>query len=212
MSLALQTFDKYADYDEHDLGLGWRESFSDKPTTGQPPQPWKPSKMDGQISPSLRSPQSDSATNSSDSVGSRDPFIKSSRKEVLVDDLMDWFHRSLSICRSGVLPASGIVSRGGSNSHDMSGSDMPAPNDSTSSSRNRGGNLKHTKRPQDFGDDDESQNGRQPRGKRPRQGDETPVTVRRLACPYFKKDHIKFQTRQSCPGPGWETVHRVKSV
>ncbi|KAF2965359.1 hypothetical protein GQX73_g8238 [Xylaria multiplex] len=32
----------------------------------------------------------------------------------------------------------------------------------------------------------------------------------RFACPYFKKDPIKYQTWQTCPGPGWPDVHRVK--
>ncbi|KAI1176104.1 hypothetical protein F4777DRAFT_286880 [Nemania sp. FL0916] len=33
---------------------------------------------------------------------------------------------------------------------------------------------------------------------------------KRLACPYFKKNPVRFQTKQSCCGPGWETVHRLK--
>ncbi|KAH6655829.1 hypothetical protein BKA67DRAFT_250466 [Truncatella angustata] len=37
-----------------------------------------------------------------------------------------------------------------------------------------------------------------------------PSSQKRLACPYFKKDPNRFQTWRSCPGPGWETVHRLK--
>ncbi|KAK2730011.1 hypothetical protein CKAH01_09920 [Colletotrichum kahawae] len=47
--------------------------------------------------------------------------------------------------------------------------------------------------------------------KRPRLGSSSPE-VSRLACPYFKKTPQRYCTSKwrSCPGPGWETVHRVK--
>ena len=32
----------------------------------------------------------------------------------------------------------------------------------------------------------------------------------RFACPYFKRDPQKYRTHRTCPGPGWQTVHRVK--
>ncbi|KAH8898428.1 hypothetical protein GQ53DRAFT_837335 [Thozetella sp. PMI_491] len=34
--------------------------------------------------------------------------------------------------------------------------------------------------------------------------------VPKLACPFFKRDHRKYQNWRSCPGPGWDTVHRIK--
>ena len=33
---------------------------------------------------------------------------------------------------------------------------------------------------------------------------------KKLACPYFKRDPQKYQRVRSCPGPGWDTVHRLK--
>lgn len=33
---------------------------------------------------------------------------------------------------------------------------------------------------------------------------------KKLACPYFKHDPQKYQKVRSCPGPGWDTVHRLK--
>src|SRR3569833_2916700 len=35
---------------------------------------------------------------------------------------------------------------------------------------------------------------------------------RLLACPYYKRDRTKFKSRRSCPGPGWDSLRRVKSV
>jgi hypothetical protein len=35
---------------------------------------------------------------------------------------------------------------------------------------------------------------------------------RKFACPYFKRNPKKYRKWTSCPGPGWEEVHRVKYV
>ncbi|KAH6646192.1 hypothetical protein BKA67DRAFT_96281 [Truncatella angustata] len=32
----------------------------------------------------------------------------------------------------------------------------------------------------------------------------------RLACPFFKHNSRRYSSQQSCTGPGWETIHRVK--
>ena len=34
----------------------------------------------------------------------------------------------------------------------------------------------------------------------------------RFACPFFKHNRLKYREQRSCTGPGWPTVHRVKSV
>jgi hypothetical protein len=31
-----------------------------------------------------------------------------------------------------------------------------------------------------------------------------------FACPYYKHDRQRYQRCRSCPGPGWETIHRLK--
>lgn len=36
--------------------------------------------------------------------------------------------------------------------------------------------------------------------------------ARKFACPYFKRNPKKYRNWTSCPGPGWEEVHRVKYV
>jgi hypothetical protein len=33
-----------------------------------------------------------------------------------------------------------------------------------------------------------------------------------MACPFFKYDPDKYKTERTCPGPGWDDVHRVKFV
>lgn len=58
------------------------------------------------------------------------------------------------------------------------------------------------------------------RGKRPRQRDNplrSQVESCRFACPFYKHDAEKYQTNdvtgqryRTCPGPGFESVHRVK--
>lgn len=35
---------------------------------------------------------------------------------------------------------------------------------------------------------------------------------KKFACPYYKRNPKKYRTWTSCPGPGWEEVHRVKYV
>jgi hypothetical protein len=32
----------------------------------------------------------------------------------------------------------------------------------------------------------------------------------KFACPYFKRDPIRFKNERTCCGPGWDEVHRVK--
>ncbi|KAM7189214.1 hypothetical protein V8F33_010216 [Rhypophila sp. PSN 637] len=53
-------------------------------------------------------------------------------------------------------------------------------------------------------------------GRRKRQKaateDTTPKTGnRKFACPYYKRNRKKYCKWTSCPGPGWEEVHRVKT-
>lgn len=41
---------------------------------------------------------------------------------------------------------------------------------------------------------------------------ETGEVLRKLACPFYKRRPLIYQTWRSCPGPGWGDVHRLKSV
>lgn len=39
-----------------------------------------------------------------------------------------------------------------------------------------------------------------------------PSVSTKLACPFYKRDPEKYRNQRSCPGPGWNTVHRLKSA
>lgn len=34
--------------------------------------------------------------------------------------------------------------------------------------------------------------------------------IKRLACPFFKRDPHRYKDQSKCVGPGWTTVHRLK--
>ncbi|KAF5520504.1 hypothetical protein CGCA056_v008340 [Colletotrichum aenigma] len=78
------------------------------------------------------------------------------------------------------------------------------------SSATQGGHSKENskRRSEDHGADRSGDGDEQ---KRPRLTSSS-TEVSRLACPYFKKTPQRYCTSKwrSCPGPGWETVHRVK--
>ncbi|GAB1318649.1 metalloendopeptidase [Madurella fahalii] len=59
----------------------------------------------------------------------------------------------------------------------------------------------------DGGDDVDDGDNR--RRKRPRT--ESSDEPRRFACPYYKRNPKRYSKWTSCPGPGWDEVHRVKA-
>jgi len=63
---------------------------------------------------------------------------------------------------------------------------------------------------QDRDNSDDIPNGDESKKKARRAPSHTDKTSK-LACPYYKRDHLGTHHR-SCAGPGWDTVHRVKSV
>jgi hypothetical protein len=66
----------------------------------------------------------------------------------------------------------------------------------------------------DRNDGDEGDNGEEDGDKQLRQPPAPGVspTGPKFACPFFKNNPTKYQTWRSCPGPGWDEVHRVKCV
>jgi hypothetical protein len=55
------------------------------------------------------------------------------------------------------------------------------------------------------GEDDTDTNSRREKGR------EIGMTESsKFACPYFKYDTHKYKNWKTCPGPGWNDVHRVK--
>jgi hypothetical protein len=35
---------------------------------------------------------------------------------------------------------------------------------------------------------------------------------KKFACPFYKHNPVRYQNIRSCPGPGWDTIHRLKLV
>lgn len=55
------------------------------------------------------------------------------------------------------------------------------------------------------GGDDSDQEGEGKFGKKKKNKPDP-----RFACPYYKHDPVKYRAHRTCPGPGFENVHRVK--
>jgi hypothetical protein len=62
----------------------------------------------------------------------------------------------------------------------------------------------------DHGSEDQDGDGEPPR-KYPKDKILEDINgTRKFACPYFKRNRRKYQKFRSCPGLGWDTVHRMK--
>ncbi|KAI0456678.1 transcription regulator HTH, apses-type DNA-binding domain-containing protein [Xylaria acuta] len=154
-----------------------------------------------QMSPGLIfSPESDS-----DSSSSGEFLAREKRKDMLTYSLMNYFFRIFRSCRSSLTP-SRVKTHGTGIDRTTTGMNIDSASTLTSRSSQT---LKKRERTEDKGDEDEDYVASDGRGKRPRMGDPLP-RPKRLACPYFKKDPVRFQTKQSCCGPSWETVHRLQ--
>jgi hypothetical protein len=58
--------------------------------------------------------------------------------------------------------------------------------------------------------DDEENNENAP--KHMPTADDSPLTVKRFACPFFQRDKALYAGWRGCPGPGWSNVARLKYV
>jgi hypothetical protein len=58
--------------------------------------------------------------------------------------------------------------------------------------------------------DDDIDNGAAPSKKAKISGSKVLINSPLYACPYFKRNRTKYQRWRGCPGPGWDSVHRVK--
>ena len=135
-------------------------------------------------------------------VGEEVSIQLSLRKRELIDRLMIEFYATFD-------PNSGVITYGGSSSP------IPQQNAGTNQSVNTsclgGGNGKRKASDKDSPTRDnngEDLNKRlRPSHDDPDVGSDMP---KKLACPYFKRNPRKYQRFRSCPGPGWDTVHRLK--
>ena len=151
---------------------------------------------------------SESVTGSDDG----NPVVLSREQQNLavVNRLMRYFYAWLN-------PSLGAGTRGHTHSSSTSTSPSAAPSSddavATFSGDILGGHGLKRRREEPPGGNDDDPDEEHRRGKRPkRQGDakEIALSTRKLACPYYKREPSKYQNWRSCPGPGWDTVHRLK--
>lgn len=132
------------------------------------------------------------------------------QKLVLVDRLMRYFYAWLD-------PRIGTSARGHndgtSNSNTSFSPSRISSTVATSSSAISGehGIKRRREESSERGDNHSDEDDR--KGKRRKRDNNVAVEIiRKLACPYYKHEPSKYQTWRSCPGPGWDTVHRLKYV
>jgi hypothetical protein len=165
-----------------------------------------------------RSPQSvqnSSSANSSDddAVNTTDESLDNdspntiisidAQKEAILDRLMVYFHQ--------IFAAAGDSTHRGERDGTPSKppkqkNDLPHCPSTQVKGKRKSGDRDEGNHP----DEDDEDFGR----KRPRKqmfmAESAPESAKRLACPYFKRKPSRYQSRRTCSGPGWRTVHRLK--
>lgn len=148
-----------------------------------------------------------SCSSSSFSSHESDRLSASAWKRILLDRLMEYFY---SVISPSLASEATIQAQAGQRESTRKG--VIAGRLMSGSSATQGGHSKENskRRSEDHGADRSGDGDEQ---KRPRLTSSS-TEVSRLACPYFKKTPQRYCTSKwrSCPGPGWETVHRVKYV
>ncbi|ETS83102.1 hypothetical protein PFICI_04978 [Pestalotiopsis fici W106-1] len=166
------------------------------------------------LSPSQRSPQTDSESSSESSFGL---LTRYERKEFLLDRLMSYFFKLFASCRSSVSNTEAAAGSDGvcfAGTGGISGNSRKISNDakgkSNAQDRGAGGGQKRSFEKDDDNDDDANERDRKKPGKITRVDGVKRTTGRKLACPYFKNNPEHPRLARSCSGPGWDTVHRIK--
>ncbi|KAF5581794.1 Nicotinate-nucleotide diphosphorylase [Fusarium pseudocircinatum] len=149
---------------------------------------------------SSQTPDSDE---SSSTTNTYIDYRKSQVIDRIVFTVMQWLHLKLDVWRKN---AGGNSNSASGTSEALSGSNLR----SVSSCPNNRGNKKRKaaeRDDQETDNEDEDRNREDPQSSRmPSQGHEDP----KFACPYFKYNPAKYKDWRTCPGPGWNDVHRVK--
>jgi len=143
------------------------------------------------------------------------------QKKALLNRLMNHFYQLLSTFVSSEAVTQPQVSP----EHEEAGDDsgvlvsarasepaLPQSSTTTTTSENRfNPNPSRIKRQRESGDGDDDHDRDREASQPPTDKAILPQTpAARLACPFFKNNQAKYQSRRTCPGPGWATVHRIK--
>ncbi|OCK79198.1 hypothetical protein K432DRAFT_355440 [Lepidopterella palustris CBS 459.81] len=152
----------------------------------------------------LSSPSSGTHNNSYSTDGDETVSdLVAARKPAILHRLMTKFYSMLD-------PSTGIVIRNGTKS---SSSQRAGESGSTSGSQSSG-SYGFKPKPSKGGfsgrNTDEQDNSDKPQKPPENHLEDELGNSRKLACPYFKRNPRKYQKFRSCPGPGWDTVHRLK--
>lgn len=148
---------------------------------------------------------SSSTSSSSESCVTAEGFIEARREQIIgkiISDISQWL-------RTQFIQAHGSTKEAATNSSDgaNTSSDALSQPSKGRAQPSRKRKLGDREGGSDKNDDDESDK-RSPLGGSDKKGKEKAIV--RFACPYFKYNPTKYQGWATCPGPGWQDVHRVK--
>lgn len=144
-------------------------------------------------------PVTDSLCNSSSSTP--EIISREEQKSILLGRLMDYF---FTVLANGQRNCAGA----GSSQQTASSSAEPVMSSSSASSSVRRGILRKGKRSASSeGDGSGDEENEAPKTKKAKTEE---TEVKRLACPFFKRDPHRYKDQSKCVGPGWTTVHRLK--
>ncbi|ROT43439.1 hypothetical protein SODALDRAFT_39126 [Sodiomyces alkalinus F11] len=140
----------------------------------------------------------------------------SRRKKQLIDSLMavirEWLDRALGPLEDEEETSDGSGSGNSRSGHSKRSASASGCNTSSGgpgcSLAGQKRQLHRNNRDQNS-DDEEDQEGQDRTPKRSKKDRDD--SRRKFACPYYKRDPVRHNCRNCC-GPGWDTVHRVKSV
>ena len=144
---------------------------------------------------------SDPHNNPEGTTSEASPDLATVKKEDTGDHLNDQYH-CLSNCDFAINTCTGSTP---SSSRQSAGHNQPSRPGQSGASRSHSNSVLRDSSKQDGngGDDEPRQIPKNDRVTGPH-------VSKKLACPYFKHSPQKYHSLQSCPGPGWDTVHRVK--
>ncbi|KUI56146.1 hypothetical protein VP1G_03445 [Cytospora mali] len=150
---------------------------------------------------SYTSRMTDLVTDSCSSTSSPGLVSRDEQKNILLGRLMDYFYEVMANNHNNH-DGAGSSSQTGSSS-----AELTAPISSAGRGTRRGISRKgkRSASTDDDGSGDEENEG--PKAKKVKT-DET--EVKRLACPFFKRNPHRYKDQGKCVGPGWSTVHRLK--
>ncbi|KAI3397829.1 hypothetical protein diail_10362 [Diaporthe ilicicola] len=162
----------------------------------------RPARGDESTDTSYTNSDQTTAMKTSCSSGSSPGLLsREEQKRLLLDRLMDYFFAVLTRGQTHAGGGSGCSARPGSKPKD-GGSGYKAIGAQNGPSR-KGKQPAST-------DEHKGSDNEEDEAPRPKKAKSEEAEVRRLACPFFKRNPHRYKDQGKCVGPGWMTVHRLK--